>query len=76
MSVSINIIREICDEQNPNANINVKGYSDIVRVWTPDNNSQKWFGKVGLDISADVAEALGKALISAAKDTRDRSNES
>jgi len=71
MSACTNTIREIWDAEEPSACIRVAGLIDGVRFHTPNPQSETYFGKFDIEISANTAIELGHALIAAAQDSKD-----
>jgi hypothetical protein len=74
MNAFTNTIREIWDQEQPNACIRIAGLTDGVRLHTPDPKSHEYFGAFDVEISADIAIELGHALIAAAQDSKDFAN--
>jgi hypothetical protein len=43
---------------------------DLIRVYTPDEKSQEWWGKIDFTMSPEIAEGLAKALLKKVEDMR------
>jgi hypothetical protein len=73
--VSTEIIHKIYDGYGEGAYIQVDEDGDgldCVRIQTPNKNSQDYFGKIYINLSPDMAEALANAILAKVKELRER----
>ena len=71
--VETDVIRRVFAEDSKGACIEIGPWPDdpaFLELRAASDDSKRWFGPINLSMSPDFAEALGKALLDAAKDSR------